>query len=83
VIAAYLEAEGMTASAPTRKPETKPRNTVITVYNGAEGQIPQTVAFLEATFKVKAKLAADPAIPVDVIVTTGAATPALTPPPAP
>jgi LCP family protein required for cell wall assembly len=82
-IAAYLEAEGMTASAPTRRPETRPRNTVITVYNGAEEQMPQTVAFLEATFEVKAKLINDPGIRVDVIVTTGASTPALTPPPAP
>jgi hypothetical protein len=56
---------------------------VITVYNGAEEQMPQTVAFLEATFEVKAKLINDPGIRVDVIVTTGASTPALTPPPAP
>jgi LCP family protein required for cell wall assembly len=82
-MAAYLESEGMTASAPNRRPPSNPRNTLINVYNGAEVQIPQTIAFLEATFEVKAKLVTDPEIRADVMVTTGTATPELTPPPAP
>ncbi len=81
-LAAYLEYYGLTASAPARPPTSRPSNTVITVYNGAETRLPQTIAFLESTFKVQATAKNDPTVSVDVTVTTGSGTPNRTPPPA-
>jgi LCP family protein required for cell wall assembly len=81
-IASYLEYYGLTASAPTTKPDlTGLSDTRIVVYNGAETKLTDTIAFLESKFKVKVELKADPAIHVDVVITTGGATPDLEPPP--
>ncbi len=81
-LAAYLEFYGLTASAPTTKPDvTGLANTRIVVYNGAEARLPETIAFLEVKFKVKIELKQDAAVHVDVIVSTGSATPNLAPPP--
>ncbi len=81
-IAAYLEYYGLTASAPTGKPDTTGLSaTRIVVYNGAETRLPQTIAFLESKFKVQVVLKQDPAVTVDVIVTTASSTPNLAPPP--
>ncbi|MGP1675404.1 MAG: LCP family protein, partial [Candidatus Limnocylindrales bacterium] len=53
-LAGYLEYHGLAASAPRTAPEgAVPANTVITVYNGAEADLPATVAYLEGLFKVK------------------------------
>ena len=82
-IAAYLEYLGLSASAPTQRPEAVPPDTTIVVYNGAELLKPATVALLEASFGVSATFVADPAIRVDIVVTTGKATPDLAPPAAP
>jgi LCP family protein required for cell wall assembly len=80
-LAAYLEYYGLTASAPTGKGSKGLSATRIVVYNGAEARLPETIAFLESKFKVKVQLKQDSAISVDVILTTAASTPNLTPPP--
>jgi LCP family protein required for cell wall assembly len=81
-VAGYLEYHGLAASAPRTKPEGGvPAKTVVTVYNGAEADIPATIAYLEGLFKVTVKTATDPKIRADVIVTIGRNTPDLEPPP--
>jgi LCP family protein required for cell wall assembly len=81
-IAAFLEYQGINASAPNQRPAQAAR-TKIVVYNGAEQEAPETVRFLEALFGVKATLTADPTARADIVITTGRSTPDLTPPPAP
>jgi LCP family protein required for cell wall assembly len=81
-IAAFLEYQGINASAPNQRPAVAAR-TKIVVYNGAEQSAPETVKFLEALFAVKATLATDPAARVDIVITTGRNAPNLSPPPAP
>jgi LCP family protein required for cell wall assembly len=82
-LAAYLEYYGLTASAPAGKPNTTGlQTTKIIVYNGAEARLPETIAFLEQKLKVQVQLKQDPAVSVDVIITTGRSTPNLSPPPA-
>jgi LCP family protein required for cell wall assembly len=81
-VAGYLEYHGLAASAPRTKPEGGvPATTVVTVYNGAEADIPATIAYLEDLFKVTVKTASDPKIRADVIVKIGRTTPDLEPPP--
>jgi LCP family protein required for cell wall assembly len=81
-IAAFLEYEGINASAPNQRPAATAK-TKIVVYNGAEQNAPETVKYLEALFKVTATLVADPSARVDIVITTAPTTPNLTPPPAP
>ena len=81
-IAAFLEYEGINASAPNQRPAATAK-TKIVVYNGAEQNAPETVKYLEALFKVTATLVADPNARVDIVITTAPTTPNLTPPPAP
>jgi hypothetical protein len=81
-IAAYLEYYGLTASAPTRKPDQNGlSSTRIVVYNGAETRLPQTIQFLQSKLKVQVDTKTDPAVTVDVIITTSRSTPILAPPP--
>jgi LCP family protein required for cell wall assembly len=81
-LAAYLEYYGLTASAPTRKPDqTGLPATKIVVYNGAESRLPQTIQFLESKLKVQVESKTDPAISVDIVITTARSTPSLSPPP--
>jgi LCP family protein required for cell wall assembly len=82
-IASYLEYLGLTASAPTKRPDRTPAQTRIVVYNGREADLTATIALLENVFNVKATLATDPSVLVDIIVTTGTKTPSLTAPPGP
>ena len=82
-VAGYLESRGMAASAPNRKADSKPSNTVIKVYNGAEESLTQTLALLSQIFKVKWVAVDDPSVTADVVITTGAKTPYLVAPPAP
>jgi LCP family protein required for cell wall assembly len=83
-IADYLEYLGMTASAPTQRGEgTTGTKTRIVVYNGAETRLTETIRVLETLFSATSSVATDAAGLVDIIVTTGADTPTLTPPPAP
>jgi LCP family protein required for cell wall assembly len=82
-LAQFLEYYGLTASAPTTKPDVGGLATTrVVVYNGAETRLPQTIAFLESKLKVQVELKTDRAVSVDVIITTGSASPNLTPPPA-
>ncbi len=82
-LATYLEYLGMTATAPNQRPDASAVTSRIVVYNGREAALPATVALLEQTLGVTAVLRADPAVRVDIIVTTGRSTPDLTPPPGP
>ena len=82
-IAAFLEYQGISASAPSQKPPKTSSKTKIVVYNGAEADAPATIAYLEGLFRVKATLSNDPTARVDIVITTGSSTPDLTPPPAP
>jgi LCP family protein required for cell wall assembly len=81
-IAAFLEYEGINASAPNQRPAATAK-TKIVVYNGAEQNAPETVKYLQALFKVTATLVTDPSARVDIVITTAPTTPNLTPPPAP
>lgn len=76
-LAGYLLYNGVDASAPTQRVEIRPPDTRIVVYNGAESRLSATVAFLEGVFKVKVTTASDPAVNVDIILTTGRGTPEL------
>jgi LCP family protein required for cell wall assembly len=81
-LAGFLEYHGLAASAPRSRPKgSVPAKTVITVYNGAEAQMPATIDYLEKLFKVQVKTASDPAAGADVVVTIGRTTPLLEPPP--
>ena len=72
----------MAASAPRQKPPgAVPADTTIVVYNGAESEVPETIAYLEKTFGVTVTTATDPAIRTDIIVTVGKTTPNLEAPP--
>ena len=83
-LVAYLEYQGLTASAPTQRPAQSGQNaTRIVVYNGAESHLPATIKLLQDVFKVTVVPVTDPAITVDVVITIGNSTPDLTPPPAP
>jgi LCP family protein required for cell wall assembly len=81
-LAGYLEYRGLAASSPRQKPEgAVPAKTKVVVYNGAEAELEDTIAFLEKTFKTKVELATDAAIRTDIIVTIGRNTPKLEAPP--
>jgi LCP family protein required for cell wall assembly len=82
-VAGYLEFYGMTASAPRDQPDIVPNTTRIVVYNGAETELPATVAFLEELFGATAVLDDDPAARVDIVITTAASTADLVPPEGP
>jgi LCP family protein required for cell wall assembly len=81
-LAGYLEYQGLAASSPRQKPKGKvPADTKIVVYNGAEEEMAETIAYLEKRFKVKATPATDPAVAADVVITIGRETPKFTAPP--
>jgi LCP family protein required for cell wall assembly len=82
-LSAYLDYQGFTVSAPNQRPEETGQSTRIVVYNGAEARLPDTIAELKRIFEVEVSTEDDPAIRVDIVITTGARTPDLTPPPAP
>jgi LCP family protein required for cell wall assembly len=81
--ATYLASLGMNAHVPStnngRADKLTYQQTVITVYNGAESRLPETVNVLEQTFGVSVVRLTDPKVKVDVIVITGAQTPVLKP----
>jgi LCP family protein required for cell wall assembly len=78
-VAGYLDFRGVAASAPNQAPPpgTVPPDTVIRAYNGAAAKMPLTIALLTNVFGVKVLSVTDPAVKVDVIVTTGVKTPTL------
>jgi LCP family protein required for cell wall assembly len=81
-IAGYLDYYGLTASVPTTRPSTAGiSGTQVIVYNGAEARLTQTIAFLQQKLGTKVILKNDPAVPVDIVITTTNQTPNLTAPP--
>jgi LCP family protein required for cell wall assembly len=81
-LAAFLDQTGIAASAPRAKdPNPVPAKTRIVVYNGAEADLGDTIAYLEKTFNTTVVTATDPAIRADIILTIGQNTPNLTVPP--
>ena len=81
-LAGYLEFHGLAASAPRGAPDgAVPADTVVTVYNGAETELPETIAYLEKLFGVTVKTATDAAVRTDVVIVIGRDTPDLEPPP--
>jgi hypothetical protein len=83
-LAQFLSYLGIDATAPNQRPDTTGlQKTTIRAYNGAADQLPLTLAALEQVFGVRVEPVNDPAIRVDFVVITGAATPQLTPPPVP
>jgi LCP family protein required for cell wall assembly len=77
-LATYLDQKGIPASAPrARAPDPIPAKTKIVVYNGAEADLGDTIAYLEKRFKVTVETAIDPAIRADIILTIGRDTPEL------
>jgi LCP family protein required for cell wall assembly len=83
-IANYLDFHGLAASAPRQKPAgAVPPDTTIVVYNGAEANLPDTIAYLQKTFGVTVTTKADPAMAADIVVTIGKATPVLEAPSGP
>ena len=83
-IADYLDYLGMNATVPTagggRANRSNHQQSVVTVYNGAETEMVETIAALEGVLGVKVALKNDPLVAADAIVITGAATPSLDPP---
>jgi LCP family protein required for cell wall assembly len=81
-LAGYLEFHGLAASAPRQAPEGPvPAKTVVTVYNGAEAELPDTIAYLEKLFGVTVKTATDATVRTDIVIVIGRNTPDLEPPP--
>ena len=78
-VAGYLDFRGAAASAPNQPPPagSVPADTIVRVYNGAGAKMPLTLALLKDVFGVAVVPVTDPAVKVDVIVTTGTGTPVL------
>jgi len=72
----YLAYDGLEASAPNQRAAVIAR-TKIVVYNGAEAEMAETIAYLEDVFKLKVTLVTDPKVSVSMIVTLGKDAPAL------
>lgn len=69
--AAYLDYYGMDASAPTKLAPSTPATTTITVYNGAETRLTETIKYLEHVYKVTVKTATDPSVKADIVIVIG------------
>ena len=77
-IADYLDFHGLAASAPRQKPAgAVPPDTTIVAYNGADTNMPDTIAYLQKTFGVTVTTRTDPAVAADIVITVGRATPTL------
>jgi LCP family protein required for cell wall assembly len=83
-IADYLDYLGVNAIVPTsgggRADRSTYTQTVVTVYNGAEAEMIETIKALESALGVTVVLKDDALVAADVIVITGARTPALVAP---
>lgn len=80
----YLVYRGFDAAVPSagggRADRQDYATTVVTVYNGAETRLPESIAVLEAIFKVQVLERDDPTVKADIVVITGRNTPQLVPP---
>ena len=83
-LAQFLSYVGIDATAPNQRPDTTGlAKTTIRAYNGAENNLPLTLAALQQAFGVTVESVTDAAVHADFIVITGRSTPQLTPPPVP
>jgi LCP family protein required for cell wall assembly len=83
-LAQFLSYLGIDATAPNQRPDTSGlQKTTIRAYNGAEDNMPLTLAALQEAFGVEVQPVTDAAVHADFIVITGSNTPQLTPPPVP
>jgi LCP family protein required for cell wall assembly len=73
----YLGYDGIDASAPNQRPPNLLPTTQVEVYNGAEADMADTIAYLEGLYHVKATMTNDPSVTVDIIVTLGKDAPTL------
>ncbi len=81
-LAAYLAYYGLNTSAPTQRPNSAGLSgTRIVVYNGAEANLTETIAFLESKFKTKVVLKTDRTVSADIIITITSSTPNYLAPP--
>jgi len=69
--AAYLDYFGIDASAPLKSAPTAPSQTTITVYNGAESRLPETIRFLRSRYGVTVVTATDPSVTADIVIVLG------------
>jgi LCP family protein required for cell wall assembly len=70
--AEFLTFNGLDASAPVKKAGANRAKTEIKVYNGTEGEMPETVKFLEKVYKTKVVPVTDPSVTnVDFVITLG------------
>ena len=70
-LADYLFAyAGLDASAPNQVTKTIATTTIV-VYNGAEQNLPKTIAYLKSVFGVQVTTATDSTVPVDIVITAG------------
>jgi len=75
-VAAYLEYNGFASSAPRgRNPDTVEPTTVVIAYNGAENRFPESIAWLEARFKITVTPRIDAKAGTDILVVQGTKTP--------
>jgi hypothetical protein len=69
--AEYLAYNGLNASAPTRGSNEQLAATRIEVYNGAEADMPATIAYLERLYDTTVVPVADPGVTVDIVIRLG------------
>jgi LCP family protein required for cell wall assembly len=69
--AAYLDYFGIDASAITSLAATTPAHTKITVYNGAENRLGDTIKYLQNLYGVTVTTANNPAIKADIVILLG------------
>jgi LCP family protein required for cell wall assembly len=69
--AEYLAYNGVNASAPNRGSDEQLATTRIEVFNGAEADMPDTVAYLERLYGVTVVPVTDPGVSVDFVITLG------------
>jgi LCP family protein required for cell wall assembly len=69
--AEWLAFNGVEASAPVKRVANQLATTRIEVYNGAEKDMPETIKFLEKTYKTTVVPVTDPTVTVDLIITLG------------
>jgi LCP family protein required for cell wall assembly len=72
----YLAFDGLESSAPNQRVSVVAKTQVV-VYNGAEAEMPRTIAYLEDLLGLKVTLLTDPKVTVDMVITLGKDAPAL------
>lgn len=72
----FLAFDGLESSAPNQRVSVVARTQVV-VYNGAEAEMPRTIAYLEDLLDLKVTMLTDPKVTVNMIITLGRDAPAL------